>query len=191
MNSAVFPGLQGGPHLHQIAAIAVSLKEAATPEFKDYQRSIVANMQALANYLLKAGIRLVSGGTDNHLALLDLREEPIDGARLEWVLDRANIAANKNAIPGDTSARTPQGLRIGTPALPTRGLRAPDFEQVGRFIVDGLLIARWIGRKTGPKFGAFKQLAQDDATVAELRKKVIEFANQFPLPGVFDPAKYY
>jgi glycine hydroxymethyltransferase len=128
LNSAIFPGLQGGPHLHQIAGIAVSLKEAASPEFKEYQRNLVANMQSLANYLIKAGIRLVTGGSDNHLALLDLRKEPIDGARLEWVLDRANITVNKNTIPGDRSARAPQGVRVGTPALTTRGLRAAEFE---------------------------------------------------------------
>ncbi|OHT03276.1 hypothetical protein TRFO_29367 [Tritrichomonas foetus] len=190
INAAVFPGLQGGPHMHQIAAIAVSLKEAATPEFKEYQQNVVKNMKAMADYLMKNGIKLVTNGTDNHLALLDLRPQKIDGARVEFILDRANITANKNTIPGDSKAGTPAGLRVGSPALTSRGFTESDFEQVGQFIIEGIDIATKVKKQTGKKIADFKDAAAADPAVHDLRERVVKFASQFPLPGVLDPSKY-
>jgi glycine hydroxymethyltransferase len=187
INSAVFPGLQGGPHMHQIAGIAVALKEAATPEFREYQRSIVANMRALAEYLTKNAVKLVTGGTDNHLALIDLRGKGIDGARLELVLDAANITANKNSIPGDAKVGSPRGLRIGSPALTSRGFTEPDFEQIGRFIVRGIEIGKKIKQK---KLAEVKKGIQRNPEIEALKKEVIAFATKFPLPGVTDPSQY-
>jgi glycine hydroxymethyltransferase len=190
INSAVFPGLQGGPHMHQIAAIAVSLKEAASPEFREYQQKVVQNMKALAEFLMANGIKLVTNGTDNHLAVLDLRNTGLDGARVESVLDAANITTNKNTIPGDRKAGNPAGLRIGSPALTTRGLNTRDFEQVGKFILQGIEIGKVINKKTGKSLPKFKQAVKGNGEVAALKLSVIQFATQFPLPGVLDGAAY-
>lgn len=184
INAAVFPGLQGGPHIHQIAAIAVSLNEASTPEFKQYQQQVVKNMKVMAEYLMKNGIKLVTNGTDNHLALLDLRPNHIDGARVEYVLDCANITANKNTIPGDTKAGIPKGLRVGSPALTTRGFIEKDFEQVAKFVVDGIRIACQL-KRLGGKLERFKKLVDDSDEVKMLKNRVIQYASQFPLPGMF------
>lgn len=136
IDKAIFPGTQGGPLMHVIAAKAVCFKEAMGEDFKAYQRQIVRNAAALAQGLLNRGIQLVSGGTDNHLMLLDLRETGITGRALEKLLDKANITANKNAIPFDPlKPMTTSGLRIGTPAMTTRGLREADMDQVADFIV--------------------------------------------------------
>ncbi len=135
LNSSVFPGNQGGPLMHVIAAKAVALAEAQRPEFKAYQRQIVANAGALAAGLLRRGLRLCSGGTDNHLMLIDLRGTEITGKAAEEALDRAHITVNKNAIPFDP--RPPfvtSGIRIGTPALTTRGMREPEMELVADLI---------------------------------------------------------
>ncbi len=132
---AVFPGLQGGPLLHCIAAKAVTFKEAATPVFREYQKQIVRNARALAEELLRRGYRLVTGGTDNHLLLLDLRTKNISGSRAALVLDRARITANKNLIPGDPAGPTnPSGLRLGTPAVTTRGMKEPEMRKVAALI---------------------------------------------------------
>ena len=122
INNAVFPGLQGGPHNHTIGGLAVALKQACEPEFKVYQQQVVKNSQALATRLVELGYTLVSGGTDNHLVLLDLRPKGLDGARVEAVLEKAEITLNKNSVPGDKSAIVPGGIRIGAPAMSTRGL---------------------------------------------------------------------
>ncbi|NXA38375.1 GLYC protein, partial [Eudromia elegans] len=137
INQAVFPGLQGGPHNHAIAGIAVALQQAMTPEFKAYQQQVVANCQALSAALMELGYNIVTGGSDNHLILLDLRNKGTDGGRAERVLELCSIACNKNTCPGDVSALRPSGLRFGTPALTSRGFRQDDFRQVARFIHRG------------------------------------------------------
>ena len=121
INFSVFPGLQGGPHNHTIAGLAVALKQAASPDFAAYQTQVMRNMHAMSERLKSHGIELVSGGTDNHLVLADLRPLGVDGSRVERVLELAHIACNKNTVPGDKSAMVPGGLRLGTPALTTRG----------------------------------------------------------------------
>ena len=129
LNKAVFPGIQGGPLMHVIAAKAVCFKEALTPEFKQYQQQIVKNAAALADGLMSRGIKLISGGTDNHLMLIDLRDSDISGKELERRLDMANITANKNTVPGEVrSAVETSGVRIGTPAVTSRGLNEADMD---------------------------------------------------------------
>jgi glycine hydroxymethyltransferase len=139
INSSVFPGNQGGPLMHVIAAKAVALKEALSPEFKAYQQQIVRNAKALAGGLARKGFRLVSGGTDNHLMLLDLRNVDITGKVAEETLDKARITVNKNTIPFETrSPFVTSGIRIGTPAVTTRGMKEPEMESIAEFIYRGL-----------------------------------------------------
>jgi len=188
INQAVFPGLQGGPHNHTITALAVALKQAALPEFKQYQRQVLANSRAMANKLTSLGYKLVSGGTDNHLMLVDLRDKGVDGARVERVLELANMHCNKNTVPGDKSALTPSGLRIGTPAMTSRGLGEADFEAVAVFLDRGIKLAAEI-KKANPdhKLKDFKDalVAAPPPALAVLAKEVEEWSTKFPMPGQF------
>ena len=188
INMAVFPGLQGGPHNHTIGGLAVALKAAQTPEFVAYQKQVVANCAAMAAKLQEEGIELVSGGTDNHLVLADLRPLGVDGARAEFILDLASITLNKNSVPGDKSAIVPGGIRIGTPALTTRGMDEADFEKVAEFIARGVRIAVDAKAKAGEgvKLKAFKQFVLDAGMpeIAQLKEEVEAWAVTFPMPGV-------
>ena len=133
LGSRIFPGIQGGPLMHVIAAKAVAFKEALAPEWKAYQRQIVANAAALATALQGEGFRLVSGGTDNHLMLVDVFAKGITGKVAEKALDKAGITVNKNTIPFDTnSPMVASGIRIGTPALTTRGMKEADMQQIAK-----------------------------------------------------------
>ena len=135
INSAIFPGGQGGPLMHVIAAKAVSLGEALKPEFRAYQHQIVVNAAAMADTLKKAGVKLISGGTDNHLMLVDLRQADISGRELEQRLDSVRITVNKNKVPGDTrSANETSGIRVGTPAVTARGFKEADAREVGALL---------------------------------------------------------
>jgi len=142
VNSAIFPGIQGGPLMHVIAAKAVAFGEALRPDFKDYQRQVILNAQALADELMKAGLDIVTGGTDTHLMLVDLRPKAVKGNATEKALGRAQITCNKNGIPFDTEKPTvTSGVRLGSPAATTRGFAEDEFRQIGRWIgqvVDGL-----------------------------------------------------
>ena len=129
INAAVFPALQGGPHNHQIGALAVALRSVATPQFKAYAARVVANAAALGSALSSRGYKLVTGGTDNHLVLWDLRPLGLTGSKMEKVCDAAHITLNKNAVFGDASALAPGGVRVGSPAMTSRGLGTADFEQ--------------------------------------------------------------
>ena len=136
IDKSVFPGLQGGPLMHIIAAKAVCFEEALRPEFKEYQKQVISNAKALAGSLMNEGLRLVSGGTDNHLMLVDLGPDGMSGKEVEQLLDRAHITLNKNSVPNDTrSMFATSGLRIGTPAATSRGLKEEDFALIGRLIV--------------------------------------------------------
>jgi glycine hydroxymethyltransferase len=147
INTSVFPGHQGGPHNHTITALAVALHQAQTPEFTSYQKLVLANAQALAErlgngqYAGGLGYNLVSGGTDNHLVLVDLKAKGIDGARVERVLELCAVASNKNTVPGDRSAMKPGGLRMGTPAMTTRGFQPADFARVAEIVDHAVGIA--------------------------------------------------
>uniref|UniRef100_A0A8C6PSY6 Serine hydroxymethyltransferase n=1 Tax=Nothobranchius furzeri TaxID=105023 RepID=A0A8C6PSY6_NOTFU len=189
VNFSVFPSLQGGPHNHAIAGVAVALRQASTPMFRDYIDQVLKNAKAMAAALLSKGYTLVSGGTDNHLVLVDLRPKGIDGARAERVLELVSITANKNTCPGDKSALTPGGLRLGAPALTSRQFKEEEFVQVVDFMDEGFKIALDVKKKTG-KLQDFKNfLLQDPETVARitnLRHRVEAFARPFPMPGFSD-----
>jgi glycine hydroxymethyltransferase len=164
LNSQIFPGIQGGPLEHVIAAKAVAFGEALRPEFKAYQRAIVENAKALAEGLVRAGLRLVSGGTDNHLMLVDLRPKKLTGKIAEEALGRAGITVNKNMIPWDPEKpMTTSGIRVGTPALTTRGMGAAEMAKVAA------LIGRVLDAPT------------DDAAVAKVRAEVRELCAGFPM----------
>lgn len=189
INFAVFPGLQGGPHNHTIGALATCLKQANTPEFVTYQKQVLKNTHSMAEQLLADGYELVSGGTDNHLVLVDLKtSRKIDGARVERVLELACIASNKNTIPGDTSALTPGGIRMGAPALTSRGFEEKDFVQVAKFFDRAVAIAVELkSTEEGKKLKSFKNMCAVGPSVhpdlVKLRCDVQEFASSFPTVG--------
>ena len=165
VDSQTFPGIQGGPLMHVIAAKAVCLQEALQPSFKEYAKQVVSNAKALAAQLNNLGYRIVSGGTDNHVMLVDLRPQGIHGSVASEVLDKAAITVNKNSIPFDTEPiMKTGGIRIGTPAMTTRGLKEEDMMQVGDYIHAAL------------------QAREDEAALAALRKEVTAFTSRFPLP---------
>jgi glycine hydroxymethyltransferase len=164
IDKQVFPGMQGGPLMHVIAGKAVAFKEALAPSFRQYAEQVVANAQALAGALLERGVDLVSGGTDNHLLLLDLRRRDLTGKEAEAALDRAEITVNKNTVPGET--RSPfitSGVRIGTAALTSRGMGAAELEQVGHWIADVL------------------DAPQDEAVSSRVAQQVAELCQRFPI----------
>ena len=189
INFAVFPGLQGGPHNHTIGALATCLKQAATPEFVEYQKQVLKNAARLADELMKLGYKLVSGGTDNHLILIDVKSSKgIDGARVERILELACIACNKNTVPGDTSALMPGGIRMGTPALTSRGFKEDDFAKVAHFFDRAVTVALKLkDTEQGKKLKGFRELCSVgpsvDADLVQLRKDVSEFACSFPTVG--------
>jgi glycine hydroxymethyltransferase len=189
INFAVFPGLQGGPHNHTIGALSTCLKQVQTPEFKEYQVQVLKNCAALAKRLGELGYKMVSGGTDNHLVLVDLKSSrKIDGARVERILELACIASNKNTIPGDTSALTPGGIRMGTPALTSRGLEEADFEKVAEFFDRAVAIAvKLKNTEEGKKLKGFKAMCavgpSVDPDLEVLRHDVMDFACSFPTVG--------
>jgi len=186
INAAVFPGHQGGPHNHTITALAVALKQAQSPDFKAYQQTVLDNSQTLARCLQDKGYNLVSGGTDNHLILADLRSHDVNGAAAEKVLEMSNIAVNKNTVPGDLSALRPGGIRMGTPALTSRGFESADFEKVVDFVDRGVKIAQSVQAKAGSKTTkAFnKTLAEGgDFGIEALKEEVADFARTYPTVG--------
>jgi len=189
INFSVFPSLQGGPHNHQIAGIAVALRQTTEPHFKEYQLQVLKNTKSMAKKLLDMGYKLVSGGTDNHLVLVDMRPKNLDGARVETICNKVNITANKNTCPGDKSALTPSGLRLGTPALTSRGFDEQDFEKVVVLLDKAVAIAGDVKSKTD-KLKDFKEFIEKDSATIEkmnsLRKEVEEFAIKFPMPGYQD-----
>lgn len=186
INEAVFPGLQGGPHNNSIAGIATALLQAQTTEFVTYQKQVVRNAQRLCDGLIKRGYNIATGGTDIHLVLVDLRNVQITGARAEYILEEISIACNKNTVPGDKSALNPSGIRLGTPALTTRGFVETDIDFVVDLIDRGLKLAKEIGAASGPKLVDFKSACHTDqfaGKIAALRTEVEEFGLKFPLPG--------
>lgn len=186
VNQAVFPALQGGPHMHQIAALATQLKEVATPEFKEYAKQVKANAKTLAAELTGKGYTLVSGGTDNHLMLWDFNPHNMTGSKMEKLFELAEITTNKNTVAGDKSAIAPGGLRLGTPALTTRGFSEADFKQVAEFLHRGAQIGFKIN-EPGMKLTTFVEKCAAHPEIQSFRKEVSEFARQFPFPGLENP----
>lgn len=197
INFAVFPGLQGGPHNHTIGALATCLKQVATSEFVQYQNQVLKNSKSLADELLKLGYTLVSGGTDNHLVLINVKKSRnIDGARVERILELACMATNKNTVPGDTSALTPSGIRMGTPALTSRGFNENDFIKVAQYFDRAVHIANELkNTEHGKKLKDFKELCSIGPTVhpdlITLRKEVCDFACSFPTIGFVESSMTY
>jgi len=205
INAAVFPSLQGGPHNHQIGALAVALKEANTPEFKDYAKQIISNANALGKGLQKRGHVLATGGTDNHLLLWNVRTLGLTGSKVEKILELASITTNKNSIPGDTSAINPGGVRLGTPALTSRGFKEKDFDVVADFLHRGCQLAIEVQdsvllsqQGAGSELAANKKVLmkdflaalQDDSIqnkIKRLREEVEIFAGDFEMPGYDGP----
>ena len=164
VNKKIFPGIQGGPLMHVIAAKAVAFKEALSSEFVSYQKQVIANAKYLAQFLSTNGIKIVSGGTDTHLVLVDLRPQDITGKDAEAALEKAGITVNKNTVPFETrSPFVTSGVRIGTPALTTRGMKEQEMEQIGEMIIQTL------------------DKIEDDKFHKETRKKVRDLCDQFPL----------
>merc|ERR1711933_216676 len=185
INASVFPGLQGGPHNQSITALAVALKMGQAPEFKQYQEQVMKNAKAFGESLQGSGFDLVSGGTDNHLLSIDLRGKKVNGNKAEIVCEQASIVLNKNTIPGDKSAMNPNGLRVGTPAMTSRGLVESDFVKVGEFIAEAVDIAAEVQKESGPKLVEFKKvLAQNPpGRLLKLKSDVEEFASRFETIG--------
>ena len=166
IDATVFPGVQGGPLMHVIAAKAVCFHEALQPGFRDYQRQVVINAKALAAGIAKHGYRIVSGGTDNHLMLVDLRPKNLNGKEAQETLDRAGITVNKNAIPFDTSSPfKPGGIRVGTPAVTTRGMKEEEMLEIADLVAEGL------------------QNRADESALNRVREKVRDMTRRFPLPS--------
>jgi glycine hydroxymethyltransferase len=164
IDRSVFPGQQGGPLMHIIAAKAVAFREALQPEFAGYARQVVANAKALAEALIEAGYRIISGGTDTHLILVDVFEKGIFGSEAEHALGEAGITVNKNAIPYDTNPpMKPSGIRIGSPALTTRGMKEQEMHTIAKLIACAL------------------EHRADPAKLAQIRGQVFEMAEEFPL----------
>ena len=206
INSSVFPGHQGGPHNHTITALAVALKQAQSREFVDYQRTVLANAKSLAERLGNGaysgglGYNIVSGGTDNHLVLVDLKskDKTIDGARVERVLELCAVASNKNTVPGDTSAMKPGGLRMGSPAMTTRGFQPADFTRVAEILDHAVGItlkmdkaarseAEAKGRKNPGSVRAFLEYlgeGEEQREILLLRREVEEWVGTFAEPWI-------
>ncbi|CAG8512133.1 12615_t:CDS:2 [Acaulospora morrowiae] len=188
VNNAVFPSCQGGPHNNTIAAIAVCLKQVATPEFRQYAKQVRANAKALANALIERGYKLVTDGTANHMILWDLKPLKLTGSKVEKICDMVNITINKNSIHGDVNMVSPGGVRIGTPALTSRSFKEEDFLKVSEFLHRAVQIALRVQEKAGSKMMKdFVMACQDVEEISTLKNEVEIFATGFPMPG-FDPS---
>jgi len=173
---AVFPMLQGGPHNHQIAALAAQLKQAKSPEFKNYIKQVKSNATVLADELKSKGYKLITDGTSNHIVLMSCIDKGLTGSKVENAMDAVHITLNKNTIIGDKSAITPGGIRIGTPAVTTRGYLENDMKEVARFIDEGFKISLDIQKEKGKKLSDFNAGLKTNKELADLRDEVHKFA---------------
>jgi len=184
IDMAVFPALQGGPHNHQIGGLACQLLEVNTPDFVEYSKNVKANAATLAEALMAKGHKLATDGTDNHLVLWDLRPHGLTGSKVEKVCEMASISLNRNAVHGDASALSPGGVRVGTPAMTTRGCGAAEFKKIAEFLDRCCQIALKIQSEKGKKLKDFEDGLQDNADVVALRKEVEEWTVSFGYPGI-------
>jgi len=182
IDMAVFPGLQGGPHNHQIGGLAVQLKEVATDGFKEYSKQVVENAATLGKVLMEKGHKLASDGTDNHLILWDVRPHGLTGSKMEKVCEVAGITLNRNAVHGDASALSPGGVRIGSCAMTTRGCTAEDFKKIGGFLDRCCQIALQIQQEKGKKLKDFEQGLGENASIKAVRDEVEAWASTFGYP---------
>merc|ERR1719352_863013 len=184
IDMAVFPALQGGPHNHQIGGLACQLLEVNTPDFVEYSKNVKANAATLAEALMAKGHKLATDGTDNHLVLWDLRPHGLTGSKVEKVCEMASISLNRNAVHGDASALSPGGVRVGTPAMTTRGCGAAEFKKIAEFLDRCCQIALKIQSEKGKKLKDFEDGLKDNADVVALRKEVEEWTVSFGYPGI-------
>merc|ERR1712178_13104 len=184
IDMAVFPALQGGPHNHQIGALAAQLLEVNTPEFVEYSKNVKANAKALAAALMSKGHKLATDGTENHLILWDVRPHGLTGGKVEKVCEAASISLNRNAVHGDVSALSPGGVRIGTPAMTTRGCGAEEFKKIAEFLDRCCQISLKIQSEKGKKLKDFEEGLKENAAVLELKKEVEEWTVGFGYPGI-------
>jgi glycine hydroxymethyltransferase len=185
IDMAVFPALQGGPHNHQIGALAAQLLEVNTPDFVEYSRQVITNAQALAATLIEKGHKVATDGTDNHLVLWDLRPHGLTGGKVEKVCEAASISLNRNTVHGDVSALSPGGVRIGSPAMTTRGCTEADFVQVAVFLDRCCKIALDVQKTKGKKLAEFeKGLGDDNKDLMALKAEVEEWSLKFGFPGI-------
>merc|ERR1712224_365388 len=184
IDMAVFPGLQGGPHNHQIGALAAQLKEVNTPEFVEYSKNVVANCKALAAELMAKGHKLATDGTDNHLILWDVRPHGLTGSKVEKVCELASISLNRNAVHGDVSALSPGGVRIGSPAMTTRGCGVEEFRQIAGFLDRCCQIAVRVQAAKGKKLKDFEEGLKGDAELEALKGEVNTWASRLGYPGL-------
>merc|ERR1711959_188102 len=179
IDMAVFPALQGGPHNHQIGALAAQLLEVNTPEFVEYSKNVCANAKTLAEALMAKGHKLASDGTDNHLVLWDVRPHGLTGSKVEKVCECASISLNRNAVHGDASALSPGGVRIGAPAMTTRGCTVADFKQIAEFLHRCCMIALKVQEEKGKKLKDFEEGLKGNPDIVALRKEVEEWTQGF------------
>merc|ERR1712084_197119 len=184
IDMAVFPGLQGGPHNHQIGGLATQLLEVNSPAFTEYSKTVVANAKALAAALMEKGHKLASDGTDNHLVLWDLRPHGLTGSKVEKVCELASISLNRNAGHGDASALSPGGVRIGSPAMTTRGCTTDDFKKIGGFLDRCCQIALKVQEEKGKKLKDFEAALVGHPDVLALKAEVEAWATGFGYPGL-------
>ncbi|MCJ1410133.1 Serine hydroxymethyltransferase, cytosolic [Ptychographa xylographoides] len=187
INFSVFPGHQGGPHNHTITALAVALKQTMMPEFKQYQQQVIKNAKTLEVEFKRLGYKLVADGTDSHMVLLDLRPKSLDGARVEAVLEQVNIACNKNSVPGDKSALTPGGIRIGAGAMSSRGMGEEDFKKIASYIDRCIRLCKDVQSKLPKEANKQKDFKAKVASgeveeINEMKKEISVWAGSFPLP---------
>lgn len=181
INEAVFPGLQGGPHENQIAAVATQLREVQTPEFKEYIKQVRLNAQTLATALQDLNFKVVTGGTDNHLMLVDLRNKGISGGKAEKILEYVGISVNKNTIPGDVSALNPSGIRIGTPAITTRGLKEIEMVYLADILNRVINIGTKIQTEHNPKtIKEFTEYFKHSTELGAIQGEITEWMMKFP-----------
>lgn len=183
VNRSVFPAIQGGPHEHQIAAVATQLLEVQTPEFTEYAKQVILNAKTLAKQLVNYGYKLSTDGTDNHLVLVDLRPQNISGSKVEKLCDMCNITINKNAVFGDKSALNPGGVRIGTAALTTRCVDEEGMIKVASFIDEAIKLSVKIQKRSGKKIVDFVEEAGKTFVeeVMKLKSDVEKFSLKLPL----------
>merc|ERR1712178_118910 len=184
IDMAVFPALQGGPHNHQIGALAAQLLEVNTPEFVEYSKQVKANAKALAENLMAKGHKLATDGTENHLILWDVRPHGLTGGKVEKVCEAASISLNRNAVHGGKSALSPGGVRIGTPAMTTRGCGAEEFKKIGEFLDRACTISLKIQEKKGKKLADFEEGLKENEDIIALRKEVEAWTVGFGYPGI-------
>lgn len=184
INFAVFPGCQGGPHNNTIAAVAVALKQAASPEFKAYAKAVRQNSAVLARELTRLGYTVCTNGTDNHLILWDLRPQGLSGAKMDRLCEMMHITINKNSVHGDKSAMSPGGVRLGSAALTSRGLGEAEFVKVAQFLHQAVQLGLEIQAASGGKLlKDFVKATEGNEKIAALREEVQAFASAFPMPG--------